>query len=293
MTVQGVSDPRFDHVRTTFGRLFDGPIRGGGALCVYENGVPVVDIWGGTSDRRGKRPWAPSTGAMLYSASKGLSAIVVHRLADRGLIDYDEPVAKYWSEFAGSNITVRKLMLHRGGLSQLRGIASHPGDLLDHELMHTRLAMALPDRHFGAPAYHALTFGWLMSGLAGAVTGKSMRELWVEEIAEPLGTDELGRDMLSRLIYGGRLSLEIGVLAALLTTAIGIVVVLITLLSLVLGELVPKRLALKQAELLARYVAERFNVAAHHADLVAQMHAGGRSARGIALILSGWRGYYT
>ena len=80
-----------------------------------------------------------------------LSAIVVHRLADRGLIDYDEPVAKYWSEFAGSNITVRKLMLHRGGLSQLRGIASHPGDLLDHELMHTRLAMALPDRHFGAP----------------------------------------------------------------------------------------------------------------------------------------------
>ena len=191
MTVPGVSDPRFDHVRTTFGRLFDGPIRGGGALCVYENGVPVVDIWGGTSDRRGKRPWAPSTGAMLYSASKGLSAIVVHRLADRGLIDYDEPVAKYWSEFAGSNITVRKLMLHRGGLSQLRGIASHPGDLLDHELMHTRLAMALPDRHFGAPAYHALTFGWLMSGLAGAVTGKSMRELWVEEIAEPLGTDEL------------------------------------------------------------------------------------------------------
>ncbi|GAB09171.1 putative esterase [Gordonia araii NBRC 100433] len=194
MTVQGETDPRFERVRSAFGRLFAGRINGGGALCVYEDGVPVVDIWGGTSDRRGEIEWAPSTGAMLYSASKGLSALVVHRLADRGLIDYDEPVATYWPEFAatsGERITVRKLMLHRGGLSQLRGIAGSVSELLDHELMQARLASAMPDRHYGEPAYHALTFGWLMAGLAGSVTGKSMRELWASELAEPLGIDEL------------------------------------------------------------------------------------------------------
>ena len=194
MAVHGISDPRFDRVRVAFRRLLAGRINGGGALCVYEDGVPVLDIWGGTSDRRGTAAWRPSTGAMLYSASKGLSAIVVHRLADRGLIDYDEPVATYWPEFAsagGERVTVRKLMLHRGGHSQLRGIAAHPSELLDHELMQSRLAAALPDRHYGKPAYHALTFGWLLAGLAGAVTGLSMRELWAAELSGPLGIDEL------------------------------------------------------------------------------------------------------
>ncbi|GED99106.1 serine hydrolase domain-containing protein [Gordonia crocea] len=191
MAVYGSSDPRFDRVRTAFGRLLDSRFNGGGALCVYHNGTPVVDIWGGTKDRDGKRPWTPSTGSLLYSASKGLSAIVVHRLADRGLIDYDEPVATYWPEFRGSDITVRKLMLHRGGLSQLRGIADGVDELLDHDLMQARLAAADPDRYFGRPAYHALTFGWLLGGLAGAVTGKSMRELWESELAAPLGIDEL------------------------------------------------------------------------------------------------------
>ncbi|MFT4200196.1 serine hydrolase domain-containing protein [Gordonia sp. (in: high G+C Gram-positive bacteria)] len=196
MTVaqKGTCDPRFEGVGKAFTRLFGGRLNGGGALCVYEDGKPIVDIWAGTCDRRGKQPWTQSTGAMLYSASKGLSALVIHRLADRGLIDYDEPVATYWPEFAsrsGERITVRQLMLHRGGLSQLRGIAEDASDLLDHELMHSRLAEAMPDRHYGSPAYHALTFGWLMSGLAGAVTGKSMRELWQTELAEPLGIDEL------------------------------------------------------------------------------------------------------
>ncbi|QKT08526.1 beta-lactamase family protein [Gordonia sp. X0973] len=191
MAVHGTSDARFDGVRKNFGRLLDGRLNGGGALCVYENGRPVVDIWCGTRDRAGEQAWTPSTGAMLYSASKGLSAIVVHRLADRGLIDYDEPVRTYWPEFSGSDITVRKLLLHRGGLSQLRRLVDGVDDLLDHDLMQARLAAASPDRHFGAPAYHALTFGWLMAGLAGAVTGKSMRELWAQELAEPLGVGEL------------------------------------------------------------------------------------------------------
>jgi CubicO group peptidase (beta-lactamase class C family) len=133
---------------------------------------------------------------MIFSASKGMASTVIHRLADRGLIDYDAPVAEYWPEFGAngkSALTVREVMRHRAGLSGLRGATKE--DLLDHLVMEERLAAAAPGRLLGKPAYHALTYGWLMSGLARAVTGKGMRALIREELAQPLGTDgmHLGR----------------------------------------------------------------------------------------------------
>jgi CubicO group peptidase (beta-lactamase class C family) len=129
---------------------------------------------------------------MIFSASKGMASTVIHRLADRGLIDYDAPVAEYWPEFGAngkSALTVREVMRHRAGLSGLRGATKD--DLLDHLVMEERLAAAAPGRLLGKPAYHALTYGWLMSGLARAVTGKGMRALIREELAQPLGTDGL------------------------------------------------------------------------------------------------------
>ena len=80
-------------------------------------------------------------------------------------------------------------MRHRAGLSQLHGATKE--DLLDHDLMEERLAAAPPGSLLGKPAYHALTYGWLMSGLARAVTGKGMRDLMREELAEPLDIDGL------------------------------------------------------------------------------------------------------
>ena len=163
---------------------------GGGALAVYLDGQPVIDVWTGWSDRGGHRPWSADTAAMVFSATKGMAATVIHRLADRGLIDYDAPVAEYWPEFAANGkagLTVREVMRHHAGLSGLRGATKE--DLLDHVVMEERLAAAAPGRLLGKPAYHALTFGWLMSGLARAVTGKGMRALIREELAEPLGTD--------------------------------------------------------------------------------------------------------
>ena len=169
---------------------------GGGALAVYLDGQPVVDVWTGWSDRRGRLPWTADTAPMVFSATKGMASTVIHRLADRGLIDYEAPVAEYWPEFGAngkSEMTVREVMRHHAGLSGLRGATKE--DLLDHVVMEERLAAARPGRLLGKPAYHALTYGWLMSGLARAVTGKGMRTLIREELAEPLGTDgmHLGR----------------------------------------------------------------------------------------------------
>jgi CubicO group peptidase (beta-lactamase class C family) len=129
---------------------------------------------------------------MVFSATKGVAATVIHRLVDRGLIDYDAPVAEYWRAFGAngkSTITVRDVLRHRSGLSQLNGVRK--ADLLDHLRMEERLAAAPMSWLHGKPAYHALTFGWLLSGLARAVTGTGMRELMRTEVAEPLGTDGL------------------------------------------------------------------------------------------------------
>ncbi|MFF2555739.1 serine hydrolase domain-containing protein [Nocardia sp. NPDC058058] len=173
-----------------FARTHAGP-GSGGALAVHRHGEPLVDVWTGQSDSSGT-PWDADTGAMIFSASKGITATVIHRIADRGLIDYDAPVAEYWPEFGANGkqrITVRHLLSHRAGLSSLRGLAGQGAEVLDHLLMEERLAAATPDRLLDKPIYHALTIGWLLAGLARAVTGQGMATLYRTEIAGPLGVD--------------------------------------------------------------------------------------------------------
>ncbi|MGX9791446.1 esterase/beta-lactamase LipL [Mycobacterium sp. MMS18-G62] len=191
--IQGAADSNFACTVQAFDRLFPGRRFGGGALAVYLHGEPVVDVWTGYADRRGTEYWTADTGAMVWSVTKGMSSTVIHRLADRGLLDYDVPVAEFWSEFGvngKADITVRDVMRHRAGLSQLNGVSK--AELLDHRAMEARIAAAPVNRVlYGKPAYHALTYGWLMSGLARSVTGKGMRDLIREELAEPLNTDGL------------------------------------------------------------------------------------------------------
>jgi CubicO group peptidase (beta-lactamase class C family) len=190
--VQGAADPHFSCAVKAFSQLFPGRRFGGGALAVYLDGVPVVDVWTGWSDRKGTRHWNADTGTMVFSATKGMASTVIHRLVDRGLIDYDAPVAEYWTDFGAngkSHLTVRDLMGHRAGLSHLSGATQV--DLMDHLLMEERMAAAPMGWMQGRPAYHALTYGWLVSGLARAVTGRGMRELIRTELAEPLDTDGL------------------------------------------------------------------------------------------------------
>jgi CubicO group peptidase (beta-lactamase class C family) len=191
--VQGAADASFACTLRGFKALFPGQRFGGGALSIYLHGEPVVDVWTGYSDRRGTQYWTADTAAMVFSVTKGLASAVIHRLADRGLIDYDTPVAEYWPEFGAkgkADITVREVMRHRAGLSHLNGV--NKADLLNHRVMEERIAAApVNPVLYGKQAYHALTYGWLMSGLGRAVTGKGMRDLIREELAEPLNTDGL------------------------------------------------------------------------------------------------------
>ncbi|QLL05247.1 lipase LipD [Mycobacterium vicinigordonae] len=190
--VQGACDPHFLNVIRAFAGLYPGRKFGGGALSVYVEGRQVVDVWTGYADRKGEVPWTADTGAMVFSATKGLAATIIHLLVDRGLLSYDAPVADYWPEFGvngKSEITVSDMLRHRAGLSHLKGVDKDT--IMDHLLMEKRLAAATAGRAHGKMAYHAITYGWLLSGLARAVTGKGMRELFREELARPLNTDGL------------------------------------------------------------------------------------------------------
>ena len=182
--------PGFEPLAEEFRRLMARGPRGG-ALALRAGDRVLADLRIGWEDRSRTRPWRPETQALGFSATKGLAAMVIHRLADRGLIDYDAPVAEHWREFAENGkdrITVRELLSHRAGLYDVQAVAQSPRDLLDHRGMERRLAAAAPQGQPGNPAYHAFTFGWLASGLARAITGKGMRDLIRTELAGPLDT---------------------------------------------------------------------------------------------------------
>lgn len=190
--VQGAADPHFTAVIRAFAALYPTRQFGGGALSVYIDGAPVVDVWMGRSDRAGDVPWTADTGAMVFSATKGLAAMVIHRLVDRGLLSYDAPMAEYWPEFGANGkekITVNDVLRHRAGLAHLNGVSKE--DVMDHLVMEEKLAATPLDPTYGTLAYHAVTYGWLLSGLARAVTGKGMQQLFQEEVAAPLGIDGL------------------------------------------------------------------------------------------------------
>ena len=190
---QGKADRRFRPLVERFDAMFRSPSNGGGALAVFWHGEPVVDVWTGYADSRGKRAWEQDTAAMSFSTTKGVVSTVVHRLVDRGVLAYDEPLATYWPAFDDDekrHITLRMLLSHQAGLHRVRGLVPTADDLLDHLKVTELVASQSPHRPSrGGSGYHGFTFGWLVAGLVKQVTGMGLREAVEAEITKPLGLD--------------------------------------------------------------------------------------------------------
>ena len=181
----------FEPVAEAFERVLD-ESAGGAAFAAYAGGRRVVDLWGGSADAEAGAPWAPDTIQLVFSGTKGLVATCLLILVERGRLDLDEPVSRYWPEFAADGkgqITVAQVASHMAALPGLRG-GFTPDDLLDGERMSARTAAEAP---FWAPgtqvAYHALTYGWLCDGLVRRIDGRSVGRFFAEEVAGPLGLD--------------------------------------------------------------------------------------------------------
>ena len=98
--IEGICDSRFARVRDAFVENFQQRADVGAAVAVTIDGIPVIDLWGGYADKARTRPWNRDTIVNVYSATKGVAATCLNRLADEGRVDLDAPVARYWPEFA-------------------------------------------------------------------------------------------------------------------------------------------------------------------------------------------------
>ncbi|MFD5257492.1 serine hydrolase domain-containing protein [Streptomyces bobili] len=209
-TIHGEVAAGFEPVREAFAANFAQHGDIGAAVCVYQYGRPVVDLWGGVADPETGRPWTRDTLQLVYSATKGATATAAHMLAERGALDLDAPVAKYWPEFAANgkaDIPVRWLLSHQAGLITLdqpvplnEALAWHP--------MAAALAAQRPQWTPGtAHGYHGRTWGWLVGEVIRRVSGQTPGRFFADEIAAPLGLDFFiglpadQRDRVSRMVY--------------------------------------------------------------------------------------------
>src|SRR4051812_1845278 len=190
--VEGAVDERWGRVRDAFVANFAERADVGAAVCVYVDGHPVVDLWGGVADPVAGSPWQQETIVCVFSSTKGVTAIGANLAIQRGLLDPDAPVASYWPEFGANgkdSITVRQVLSHQAGLPLVDGEFSLE-EALDWVPMVEALAAQAPlwdpgSRH----GYHMRTYGWLVGELLRRATGRSPGTYLREEVTGPLGVD--------------------------------------------------------------------------------------------------------
>jgi CubicO group peptidase (beta-lactamase class C family) len=194
VVVDGHVSPGFEAVREVFSDNFVRRRELGAAMCAYQHGVKVVDLWGGVRNKQTGEPWERDTMVLVYSATKGLAAMTLAIAHSRGWLDYEDRVATYWPEFAQhgkATITVRQLLAHQAGLFAF----DEPVDrsvVADLDRLADVMARQKPAWEPGTrQAYHAITLGFYEAELLRRVDPlrRSLGQFFQDEIATPLGED--------------------------------------------------------------------------------------------------------
>ena len=187
--IQGTYDELFSAVPTGLAALLDeGDV--GGSVAVFVDGEPVVDVWGGFADAGRTAPWERDTITNVFSTTKTMTALCALILADRGDLDLDAQVARYWPEFAAAGkdkVLVRHLLSHTAGLPHWEGSVE---ELYDWSAATSRLAaQPLLWEPGTAAGYHSLTQGFLVGEVVRRITGRTLGEFLAQEVTGPLGAD--------------------------------------------------------------------------------------------------------
>jgi CubicO group peptidase (beta-lactamase class C family) len=194
ITVEGQVSRGFEAVREAFADNFARRGELGGACCAFHRGEKVVDLWGGVRNKETGEPWEQDTMVLVWSASKGLSAMPLAIAHSRGWLDYDERVATYWPEFAQQGkdaITIRQLLAHQAGLFAFDEPVD-PGVVADLDRLAIVLARQKPAWAAGTrQAYHAISLGFYEGELIRRVDPRhrSLGQFFQDEIATPLALD--------------------------------------------------------------------------------------------------------
>jgi CubicO group peptidase (beta-lactamase class C family) len=190
--VRGSVDAGFEAVQEAFAANFEEHGEVGAACCVYLNGRPVVDLWGGVTTPGGSEPYNDKTLQMVWSTTKGVVAIAAHMLAQEGRLDFDSPVTRYWPEFAAEgkqDVPVRWLFSHQAGLAAI----DRPLGLEDVIAWQPTVDALAGQRPLWKPGsahgYHTWTYGWLAGEVIRRLAGVSVGTFVAERIAGPLGAE--------------------------------------------------------------------------------------------------------
>ncbi len=189
-TVQGTCDPKFAELKEEFERNFAERGEKGASVCLSVNGETQVDLWGGVADVGSGDPWREDTVSIIFSCTKAATALCAHMLIDRGQLELQAPVSKYWPEFAKNgkeNTTVQMMLNHESAIPALREPVK-PGGFLDWDYMISRME---DEEAFWEPGtrngYHMVNFGWTVGELVRRVSGRSLGTFFAEEVAGPTG----------------------------------------------------------------------------------------------------------
>ena len=202
--ISGRYEERFAPVVDEFVRNFNERDELGASLCVIHEGATVVDVWGGAATRpREQRdgrpadpgtPWRSDTVSIVYSCTKGATALCAHLLVADGSIDLEAPVSEYWPEFAGGEggkerATVRMMLDHTVGVPVFRDPVA-ADELFDWDRMVGRLEAEPPFWEPGTRSgYHMINFGWTVGELVRRVSGMSLGRFFANRVVDPLGLD--------------------------------------------------------------------------------------------------------
>lgn len=189
---QGWTAPAFKGVRDAFEANFTSGLEVGAAFSAYHRGEKVVDLWGGVADQAAGTPWQEDTVILVFSTTKGVTAMCANKLAQEGALDTDAPVVKYWPEFGRNgkeDMPVSYLLSHQAGLAWVDGTLTAE-EALSWEPVIEALENQTPNWKPGtAHGYHATTYGWLVGEVIRRVAGRSVGTYLRDEIAGPLGVD--------------------------------------------------------------------------------------------------------
>jgi len=188
--IHGRVDEGYGPVADAFRANFEHHGDVGAAFCLHVDGEPVVDIWGGEASPG--VPYDADTLQLVFSTTKGATAVVASILAQRGLLDVDAPVVEYWPEFGANgkeHIPVRWLLSHQAGLLAPSGTLDEADVLAVAPVVADLAAMAPLWEPGTQHGYHAVTYGWLVGEVVRRITGITLGEVFAKEVAGPLGLD--------------------------------------------------------------------------------------------------------
>jgi CubicO group peptidase (beta-lactamase class C family) len=163
-------------------------------VAAYRDGELALDTWAGATDEATGRPVDGDTLFVMFSATKGVMATAVHMLVDRGVLDYESPVARYWPEFGRhgkERVTLRHALAHQAGIPQMPEGAT-PELMADWDAVCAAIADLTPLWEPGSRTqYHGMTFGWILGEVLRRVDGRTVRDFVHQEIAKPIGATDL------------------------------------------------------------------------------------------------------